>query len=159
LAFLPRHGRGHTLAPAEINSRANVWAFKVLGVRAILAFSAVGSLRQSIAPLDVVLPDQLFDRTDGRPRTFFTGGRRRADGRPRPFFSGGLVAHVSMADPFCEEVRRPMLDAARELGARAHDGGTYLCIEGPQFSTRAESRTYRAWGFDVIGMTVVPEAR
>lgn len=144
LAFLPRHGRQHLLSPAEVNGRANLWALKALGVRAVMAFSAVGSLREAIRPLDVVLPDQLFDRTDGRPRTFF---------------GDGLVAHVGMAEPFCDEVRRVMLDAARAEGGQAHDGGTYICIEGPQYSTRAESRLYRSWGFDVIGMTAVPEAR
>lgn len=144
LAFLPRHGRGHTILPSEVNSRANLWALKALRVRGVLAFSAVGSLRDTIRPLDVVVPDQIFDRTDGRPRTFF--GR-------------GLAAHVGMAHPFCDEIRQAMLAAAQQAGARAHDGGTYICIEGPQFSTRAESFLYRSWGFDVIGMTVVPEAR
>jgi len=144
VAFLARHGRHHTLLPSEVNYRANIFALKSLGVERIISASAVGSLREAIHPRDVVLVDQFIDRTRQRPATFF---------------GGGLTAHVSFADPVCPEVRARMLDAARGRGAQAHDGGTYLCIEGPAFSTRAESLLYRSWGVDVIGMTNLPEAR
>ena len=148
VAFLPRHGRGHRLAPTGVPYRANIWAMKSLGVRHLLAVSAVGSLREELAPLDLVVPDQLVDRTVARPRTFFDA-------------ESGLVAHVSLADPFCAATRAALLEAAQapEVGARVHDGGTYICIEGPQFSTKGESRLFRSWGLDIIGMTAFPEAR
>src|SRR5437867_2389615 len=144
VAFLPRHGRGHRISPSELNSRANVFGFKLLGVERLISVSAVGSMREEIRPLDMVLPDQLFDRTRGRPSSFF--GR-------------GLVVHVGFADPVCADLADALGQAAERVGARLHRGGTYLCIEGPQFSTRAESRIYRQWGVDVIGMTALPEAK
>ena len=144
VAFLPRHGRGHRLSPSELPSRANVYALKQLGAEWVVSVSACGSMREEIAPLDVVIPDQLFDRTKARPSTFF---------------GDGIVAHVGFADPFCATLRETLLGAAREVGARVHQGGTYVCIEGPQFSTKAESRIARQWGVDVIGMTALPEAK
>jgi 5'-methylthioadenosine phosphorylase len=144
VAFLPRHGRGHRISPSELNFRANIFAMKLLGAERILSVSAVGSLKEKYAPLDMVVPDQLVDRTRRRESTFF--GR-------------GLVAHVAFADPFCGELRQLLGAACREAGATAHEGGTYLCIEGPQFSTRAESELYRSWGMDVIGMTNLQEAK
>ena len=144
VAFLARHGRSHRLLPSEINYRANVYALKSLGVVRILSASAVGSMRETIHPRDVVLPDQFIDRTRGRAATFF---------------GEGVAAHVGFADPVCPETRETMLRAARAAGASAHDGGTYLCMEGPAFSTRAESRLYRSWGVDVIGMTNLTEAK
>jgi 5'-methylthioadenosine phosphorylase len=144
MVFLPRHGRGHRISPTGINFRANIWGMKKLGVSRIISISAVGSMREDIAPGDFVLIDQFFDRT-----------RHRVD----TFFDEGVVAHVMFADPICEEVRQLLLEAAAEIGVRAHDGGTYLNMEGPQFSTRAESRIYRRWGVDVIGMTNLQEAR
>ncbi|HEY7217042.1 MAG TPA: S-methyl-5'-thioadenosine phosphorylase [Candidatus Binatia bacterium] len=144
LIFLPRHGRGHRWLPTEVNFRANIFALKKLGVERIISISAVGSLRQEIAPGHVVVPDQFIDRTTQRPSTFF--GR-------------GLVAHVSLADPFCAELSGTLVDAARAEGAEVHASGTYLCMEGPQFSTRAESRLYRSWDADVIGMTNLQEAK
>ena len=144
VAFLARHGRGHRLLPSEINYRANVWAMARLGVERIFSASAVGSLREGIAPRHVVLPDQFIDRTMGRAATFF---------------GEGIAAHVSFADPICPEARGVLAGAAREAGATVHDGGTYVCMEGPAFSTRAESRLYRSWGADVIGMTNLTEAK
>ena len=144
VAFLARHGRAHQLLPSEINYRANVYGFKLLGVERILSASAVGSMKEEIRPRDLVLPDQFVDRTRGRASTFF---------------GGGIVAHVMFADPVCPETRRILLESARREGATAHDGGTYLCMEGPAFSTRAESRLYRSWGVDVIGMTNLEEAK
>jgi 5'-methylthioadenosine phosphorylase len=144
LIFLPRHGRGHRWLPTEVNFRANIFALKKLGVERIISVSAVGSLRQEIAPGHVVVPDQFIDRTTRRPSTFF--GR-------------GLVAHVSLADPFCGNLSKILVDAASAEGAEVHGGGTYLCMEGPQFSTRAESRLYRSWNADVIGMTNLQEAK
>jgi 5'-methylthioadenosine phosphorylase len=144
LAFLPRHGVGHRLLPSELNFRANIHGFKQLGADAIVSLSAVGSLREDIAPGHVVVPDQLVDRTRGRVSTFF---------------GDGVVAHVSFADPFCPELSRVLVACARESGAMVHEGGTYICMEGPQFSTRAESRLYRSWGGDVIGMTNLQEAK
>ena len=144
VAFLARHGAGHRWLPSEINHRANIFALKCLGVERILSASAVGSMRESIRPRDVVLVDQFIDRVPHRPATFF---------------GGGLAAHVAFADPVCAEVRSVLLEASRAAGARAHDGGTYVCIEGPMFSTRAESRLYRSWDVDVIGMTNLPEAK
>ncbi len=144
VAFLARHGREHRLLPSEINYRANIYGFKLLGVERILSASAVGSMKEGIRPRDVVLPDQFVDRTRGRASTFF---------------GGGIVAHVMFADPVCEETRRVLLEAARREGGTAHDGGAYLCMEGPAFSTRAESLVYRSWGVDVIGMTNLQEAK
>ncbi|MDH3284874.1 MAG: S-methyl-5'-thioadenosine phosphorylase [Acidobacteriota bacterium] len=144
IAFLSRHGQGHRLLPTEINFRANVYALKSLGVEFILSASAVGSLREEIDPLDIVVPDQFVDRT-----------RHRAD----TFFGRGLVAHVSLADPVCARLAALTADAVREAGADVHRGGTYVCMEGPQFSTRAESELYRTWGAHVIGMTNLQEAR
>jgi 5'-methylthioadenosine phosphorylase len=143
-AFLPRHARGHRILPSEVNYRANIWGMKSLGVEMIVSASAVGSLREELKPLDIVVPDQLFDRTKGRPSTFF---------------GDGVVVHMGFADPFCPHVAAAIAKAGREAGATIHEGGTYVCIEGPQFSTRAESRTYRQWGMDVIGMTNLQEAK
>ena len=144
LIFLPRHGKGHRWLPTEINFRANIFALKKLGVERIISVSAVGSLREEIAPGDLVVPDQFIDRTTQRPSTFF--GR-------------GVVAHVSLANPFCGELSKVLVTAARQEGADVHSGGTYLCMEGPQFSTRAESHLYRSWGAHVIGMTNLQEAK
>lgn len=144
VVFLPRHGRGHRLLPSELNFRANIYGMKKLGVERIIAVSAVGSLKQEIVPGHLVLPDQFIDRTRGRISTFF--GR-------------GLVAHVSFADPMCGEMLRLLGEAGRAVGATLHVGGTYVCMEGPQFSTRAESFLYRSWGADIIGMTNLQEAK
>lgn len=145
LAFLPRHGRGHQLSPSDVPSRANIYALKSVGVERIISVSAVGSLREDVAPLDLLIPDQLFDRTKARPASFF---------------EGGIVAHIGFADPFCPDVSARLADAMETLGdIRFHRGGTYMCIEGPQFSTKAESRVYRQWGCDIIGMTALPEAK
>src|SRR5215467_7476594 len=145
MAFLPRHGRGHRISPTEIPVRANIWALKSLGVEWLIAVSAVGSLREHIAPRDLVIPDQLFDRTKSRVNSFF---------------EGGIVVHCPFADPFCSTLSHLLLESARELGdVRVHEGGTYVCMEGPLFSTRAESHTYRSWGMDIIGMTALPEAK
>lgn len=144
VAFLARHGRGHRLMPSELNFRANIFGFKVLGAEWILSASAVGSMREEIKPLDILIPDQFFDRTTQRASTFF---------------GDGLIAHVSMADPTCPILGEILYRAGREIGATVHRGGTYICIEGPQFSTRAESRIYRSWGVDVIGMTNLQEAK
>ncbi len=144
VVFLPRHGRGHRLLPSELNFRANIYGMKKLGVERIIAVSAVGSLKKEIVPGHIVLPDQFIDRTRGRISTFF--GR-------------GIVAHVSFADPMCSEMIRLLGDAGREVGATLHVGGTYICMEGPQFSTRAESFLYRSWGADIIGMTNLQEAK
>lgn len=145
VAFLARHGRGHRLLPSELNHRANVWALKKLGVQWIISVSAVGSLQPRCKPCDIVLPDQFFDRT--RQPSAHT------------FFGGGIVAHIAFADPVCEELRRILLKVARALRARVHDGGTYVNIEGPAFSTRAESRANQKLGFDVVGMTNLGEAK
>ena len=144
VAFLPRHGRGHRITPSELPVQANIHALKQLGVQWVISVGAVGSMREEIRPLDLVVPDQLFDRTKSRPSTFF---------------GDGLVVHVGFAEPFCPLLSQALLAAAREVGARVHAGGTYVCIEGPQFSTKAESRIYRQWGVDVIGMTALPEAK
>ncbi len=144
LAFLPRHGRGHRLMPSGINYRANIDALKRLGVTDILSLSACGSLREDFAPGDFVLVDQFIDRTRARAASFF---------------ANGLVAHVSMAEPTCGRLRATVAAAGRDLDIRMHDGGTYVVIEGPQFSTRAESELYRGWGADLVGMTNLPEAR
>ncbi|MEB3851853.1 MAG: S-methyl-5'-thioadenosine phosphorylase [Desulfurococcales archaeon] len=143
VAFLPRHGRGHTLPPHRINYRANIWALRALGVRWVISVSAVGSLREDYRPGDFVVPDQFIDMTKGRQYTFY---------------DGPVTVHVSMADPFCEDLRARLVDAARRLGYPVHERGTYVCIEGPRFSTRAESRVWReVFGADIIGMTLVPE--
>ncbi len=144
LAFLGRHGRGHWLNPSNVPYRANIWALKSLGVTHLLSISAVGSLREKLPPHTAVIPDQIIDRTVSRARTFF---------------DGGVVAHVSLADPFCGSLRQALHDAASGQSAEVHVGGTYIAIEGPQFSTRAESNLFRQWGADVIGMTAMPEAR
>jgi 5'-methylthioadenosine phosphorylase len=144
LVFLPRHGPGHRWLPTEVNFRANTFAMKKMGVERIISVSAVGSLREEIAPGHVVIPDQFIDRTTQRPSTFF--GR-------------GIVAHVSLADPFCKDLSGVLASAANSEGAKVHAGGTYLCMEGPQFSTRAESHLYRSWGAHVIGMTNLQEAK
>jgi 5'-methylthioadenosine phosphorylase len=144
LLFLPRHGRGHRWLPTEVNFRANIFAMKKLGVERIISVSAVGSLRAEIAPGHLVVPDQFIDRTTQRPSTFF--GR-------------GLVAHVSLADPFCKILSGCLVEAASAEAAVVHPSGTYVCMEGPQFSTRAESNLYRSWGAHVIGMTNLQEAK
>jgi 5'-methylthioadenosine phosphorylase len=144
IAFLPRHGRGHRLLPTELNYRANIFGMKVLGVEQIISVSAVGSLKIEYKPTDILVPDQFFDRTRHRPDTFF---------------GDGLVAHVSLAKPVCPRLIDPFCDAARAAGATVHRGGTYVNMEGPQFSTRAESEAYRRQGFDIIGMTNLTEAR
>ncbi|HVS01178.1 MAG TPA: S-methyl-5'-thioadenosine phosphorylase [Thermoanaerobaculia bacterium] len=144
VAFLPRHGKGHRLLPSELNFRANVYGFKLLGVERIVSISAVGSMKLAYEPTHIVVPDQFFDRT-----------RHRRD----TFFGDGLVAHVSLARPVCPELLPLFAAAARDAGATVHEGGTYLCMEGPQFSTRAESEVYRQWGVDVIGMTNLQEAK
>jgi 5'-methylthioadenosine phosphorylase len=142
--FLPRHGKGHRLLPSEVNYRANVYGMKQLGVEWLVGVGAVGSLQAGIHPGDVVVPDQLIDRTRHRPSTFF---------------GNGIVAHAMFADPFCAVLRRALVQAAAAEGAQVHDGGVYLCMEGPQFSTRAESNLYRSWGGTVIGMTNAQEAK
>ena len=144
VAFLARHGRGHVVMPSEINYRANIYGFKKLGVERIISVSAVGSLREDMRPLDVVLPSQFFDRTKDRPSTFF---------------GGGLVAHISFGDPVCAAIVDVLAHTCKSLGLSYHHGGTYVCMEGPAFSTKAESSTYRAWGMDVIGMTNLQEAK
>jgi len=144
VAFLARHGAGHRLMPSELNFRANIYGFKTLGVERILSASAVGSLKLEFPPQDIVIPDQFFDRTKGRVSTFF--GR-------------GLVAHVAFAHPVCADLSRAAHESALAVGARVHLGGTYVCMEGPQFSTLAESQLYRSWGMDVIGMTNLQEAK
>ena len=144
VAFLARHGIGHRILPSELNFRANVYAFKTLGVERIVSASAVGSLREEYAPLDIVVPDQFLDRTRGRISTFF---------------GDGIVAHIPFAHPVCAALAGIAGDAAGAAGARTHRGGTYVCMEGPQFSTLAESRLYRSWGMDIIGMTNLQEAK
>ena len=144
VAFLARHGVGHRILPTEINFRANIYGFKVLGVERILSASAVGSLKEEYKPLDILVPDQFFDRTKGRISTFF--GR-------------GLVAHIAFAHPLCGDLSAIAADSAQKVGATVHRGGTYVNMEGPQFSTLAESKLYRSWGMDVIGMTNLQEAK
>lgn len=144
MAFLPRHARGHRILPSEVNSRANIYALKSLGVQYLVSISACGSMREDYAPRHIVVPDQIFDRTKGRPSTFF---------------GDGLVAHISFDEPYCPVLSELVYTAARETGATVHRGGTFLVIEGPQFSTKAESRIYRQWGVDIIGMTALPEAK
>jgi 5'-methylthioadenosine phosphorylase len=142
--FLPRHGRGHRLTPTELNFRANIWGLKSLGAEWVVSVSAVGSMKEEIRPLDLVVPDQFFDLTKRRVGSFF---------------GDGIVAHVAMAEPVCGDLAGLLEKAARATGATVHRGGTYICIEGPQFSTKAESRIYRGWGVDVVGMTNMPEAK
>ncbi len=144
IVFLPRHGRGHRISPSEVNFRANIFALKSLGVEQIISVSACGSLKEELQPRDMVFPDQLFDRTKSRASTFF---------------EKGIVAHVGVANPYCPELSSRLHRFAEHLGFRAHPGGTYVCIEGPQFSTKAESKVYRSMGFSVIGMTNSPEAK
>ena len=144
VAFLARHGLGHRFSPSELNFRANIFGFKTLGVEYILSASAVGSLKEEYKPMDLLIPDQFFDRTRGRLSTFF---------------GDGLVAHVGFAHPFCKPLSAIAYESARGAGATVHKGGTYVCMEGPQFSTLAESKLYRAWGMDIIGMTNLQEAK
>jgi 5'-methylthioadenosine phosphorylase len=142
--FLPRHGRSHRLMPSELNYRANIYGMKTLGARALLSISAVGSMKEDIHPLDLVVPDQFYDHT-----------RRRVSS----FFGEGIVAHVGMAHPVCAGVAAALAQAGSDVGARVHRGGTYICIEGPHFSTKGESEVYRRWGVSIIGMTNMPEAK
>lgn len=144
VAFLSRHGKGHRHMPTELNFRANIYGFKLLGVESIVSASAVGSMKEQFRPTDIVIPDQFIDRSRHRPDTFF---------------GGGIVGHISFADPICGETASLVGQASRASGARTHLGGTYVCMEGPQFSTRAESLLYRSWGVDVIGMTNLQEAK
>jgi 5'-methylthioadenosine phosphorylase len=144
IAFLPRHGRGHRIQPSSLNFRANIYGMKTLGVQWIIGVSAVGSMKESIHPGHMVIPNQFIDRTVGRPNTFF---------------SEGIVGHISFADPVCPQLSQILYQAGKEVGATVQKDGTYLCIEGPQFSTRAESKLYRTWGVDIIGMTNLPEAK
>ena len=144
VAFLARHGVGHRFSPSELNSRANIFGFKTLGAEYLLSASAVGSLKEEYKPMDLLIPDQFFDRTKGRVSTFF---------------GEGLVAHVGFAHPFCGLLSDIAYTAAQGAGATVHKGGTYVCMEGPQFSTLAESKLYRAWGMDIIGMTNLQEAK
>ncbi|MCB8967303.1 MAG: S-methyl-5'-thioadenosine phosphorylase [Ardenticatenaceae bacterium] len=144
IAFLPRHGRGHFLTPSEVPYRANIYALKTLGVKYIVAVSACGSLREDYAPGHVVIPDQLYDNTKGQ--------------RAQTFFGRGLVAHISVADPFSPELGKALAAAMRAVGGTVHEGGTFITIEGPRFSTKGESNTFRQWGMSLIGMTTSPEA-
>ena len=145
LVFLPRHGRGHHLLPSEVPYRANIYGMKMLGVEQIISVSAVGSMKKEIVPGHIVIPDQFFDRTTGK--------------RASTFFGDGIVGHVQFGDPVCQQLSAVVAKAAVDVGATVHKGGTYVCIEGPNFSTRAESNVFRSWGVDVIGMTNMPEAR
>jgi 5'-methylthioadenosine phosphorylase len=142
VAFLPRHGKKHTIRPTDVNSRANIFAMKKLGVKRILAPSAVGSLKEDYKPGDVVFVDQFIDRTTKREQSFYTNNK---------------VCHISVAEPMCPEIRKTLIAIAKDVGIRAHSTGTYVCIEGPRFSTKAESKLFRSWGADIIGMTLVPE--
>ena len=144
MVFLPRHGRGHKISPSEINYRANIYAMKKLGVERIISVSAVGSMKEHIAPGQVVIPHQFYDHTKTRVSTFF---------------GDGIVAHISMADPVCIELSDDLFAISKALGVTVHSGGTYICMEGPQFSSRAESNIYRSWGVDVIGMTNATESK
>jgi len=145
IAFLPRHGRGHRIMPTEVNSRANIYALKTLGVERLISITACGSLREDFAPRHIVIPDQIYDHTKAR--------------RPYTFFGNGLVVHISFAQPFCPELSQLVYEAVKKTGATVHKGGTFITIEGPRFSTKGESRVYRQWGMDIIGMTAVPEAQ
>jgi len=142
VAFLPRHGKKHTIRPTDVNSRANIFALKKLGVQRILAPSAVGSLKEEFKPGDLVFVDQFIDRTTRREQSFYTEKQ---------------VCHISVAEPMCPEIRQTLIAVAKDTSIRAHNTGTYVCIEGPRFSTKAESRMFRSWGADIVGMTVVPE--
>ena len=144
IAFLPRHGKGHRISPSSLNFRANIYGMKMLGAQWIIGVSAVGSMKESIPPGDMVIPNQYIDQTKGRPNTFF---------------SEGIVGHIGFADPVCPVLSQILFQAGKDVGANVHKDATYLCIEGPQFSTRAESRLYRTWGVDIIGMTNLPEAK
>ncbi len=144
VAFLPRHGRGHVYMPSEIPQRANMYAFRTLGVEHIIAINSCGSYKEDVKPGDLVIPDQVIDRTTSRVNTFF---------------GGGIAAHISFAKPFCPELSQIAYGAAKEAGARVHKGGTFITMEGPAFSTKGESLLYQSWGADIIGMTVLPEAR
>jgi len=144
VAFLPRHGRVHAISPSNLNAHGNIYALKSLGVQWVVSVSAVGSLREDIAPRDFVVPSQIVDHTKTRTGTFFTDG---------------IVVHAGMADPYCEVLRNLLADAADRAEARVHRGGTYICMEGPQFSSMGESELYRRWGMDIIGMTAMPEAK
>src|SRR5512141_2310634 len=145
MVFLPRHGKGHRLLPSEVNYRANIYGMKSLGVQRIISVSAVGSMKEEIVPGHIVIPDQFIDRTKGI--------------RKDTFFGNGIVGHVQFADPVCADLSAVLFEAAREAGATVHRGGAYVCMEGPAFSTRAESHLYRSWGGDVIGMTNLQEAK
>jgi 5'-methylthioadenosine phosphorylase len=144
IAFLPRHGRGHRLTPSEVPYRANIWALKSLGVERIISISACGSMKTRYEPRHIVIPDQIYDNTKGRDYSFF---------------GDGLVAHISFAEPFCPHLRQVLYRAVKEAGGTVHDGGTFIVIEGPRFSSQGESNIYRQWGVDIIGMTAVPEAQ
>jgi 5'-methylthioadenosine phosphorylase len=144
IAFLPRHGRGHRLTPAEVPYRANIWALKSLGVERIISISACGSMKEKYAPRHIVIPDQIYDNTKKRDYTFF---------------GDGLVAHIGIAEPYCPDLRQVLYEAVEKAGGTVHMGGTFITIEGPRFSTRGESKVYRSWGMDIIGMTAVPEAQ
>ena len=144
VAFLRRHGKGHSISPTEIPARANIYALKSLGVEHIIAINSAGSFKKEIKPGDLLIPDQIIDRTRNRVNTFFTDG---------------IVAHIAFAEPFCQALSQVLYQAGREVGASVHPSGTYIAMEGPAFSTRAESRLYRSWGADIIGMTVLPEAK
>jgi 5'-methylthioadenosine phosphorylase len=144
IAFLPRHGEGHRISPSELPAKANIYALKSLGVERIISVSAVGSLKEEIKPLDIVIPDQLIDATKGRASTFFTDG---------------IVGHVSFAEPFCPVLSQLSFESSAKVGVKVHKGGTYLVVEGPQFSTKAESQLHCSWGVDVVGMTALPEAK
>ncbi|MCL0029690.1 S-methyl-5'-thioadenosine phosphorylase [Dehalococcoidia bacterium] len=144
IAFLPRHGRGHRINPTELPSRANIYALKSLGVEWIISINSAGSLREELEPRHLVIPDQLIDRTRNRVNSFF---------------GNGLVVHIAFAEPFCQTLSEILHQAARDAGATVHKGGTFIAMEGPQFSTRAESRLYRSWGASIVGMTVLPEAK
>lgn len=150
VAFLARHGRGHVISPTRLNQRANIYGFKKLGVEYLIGVSACGSLQEKYAPGHIVIPDQLFDRTNGRALSFFDDPSVGTD---------GLVAHVSVADPFCATLSEICYEAVKETGAPVHMGGNFVTIEGPRFSTKAESRVFRNWGMDIIGMTTTPEAQ
>ncbi len=144
IAFLPRHGKGHHILPTEVNSKANIWALKYLGVECIIGISATGSLKEEIHPGDLILPDQLIDRTKSRPNSYF---------------GDGIVGHVAFAEPFCSDLRNIILKEIKNLGYKAHKKGIYVCMEGPLFSTKAESHLYRSWNASIIGMTALPEAK
>ena len=144
VAFLPRHGRGHHIMPGELNNRANIWGFKSLGIERLISVTACGSMKEEYEPGHIVVPDQLFDRTRSRPLSYF---------------GDGLVVHMSFAEPFCPDLSAVVAEAAETAGATVHRGGTFIVVEGPRFSTKAESRIFRQWGVDIIGMTAIPEAQ